>query len=258
MLIDWFTVGAQIVNFLILMGLLKHFLYQPVLDAIDAREQRIAKQVEAAQKTQAAAERERAKFVDNNTRFEQQHAAMLEKARAEAQTAHHQLLEEARTEAAAVRTQWQDALRKEQQNLSASIATRTHQEVFAITRKALTELADSGLETRMVAVFIQRLQALGAAEKAPLSTPTPDGAVLIRSAFPLPEAEQATLTKAVQTALSITAPLQFEVQAELVSGIELISGGHKLGWSIAEYLGGLEESITGLLDSKVEEKTDDS
>lgn len=256
MLIDWFTVGAQIVNFLILMWLLKHFLYQPVLDAIDAREQRIARQVEEAQKTQDAAELERAEFEYNNTHFEEQHAAMLEKARAEAQTARSQLLEEARTEATALRAQWQEALRKEQQNLSASIATRTHQEVFAITRKALTELADSGLETRIVAVFIQRLQALGEAEKAPLSTP--DGAVLIRSAFPLPEAEQATLTKAVQTALSITAPLQFEVQAELVSGIELISGGHKLGWSIAEYLGGLEESITGLLDSKVEEKTDDS
>lgn len=256
MLIDWFTVGAQIVNFLILMWLLKHFLYQPVLDAIDAREQRIARQVEEAQKTQDAAELERAEFEYNNTHFEEQHAAMLEKARAEAQTARSQLLEEARTEATALRTQWQEALRKEQQNLSASIATRTHQEVFAITRKALTELADSGLETRIVAVFIQRLQALGEAEKAPLSAP--DNSVLIRSAFPLPEAEQATLTKAVQTALSITAPLQFEVQAELVSGIELISGGHKLGWSIAEYLGGLEESITGLLDSKVEEKTDDS
>jgi hypothetical protein len=42
MLIDWFTVGAQIVNFLILVWLLKRFLYKPILDAIDAREKRIA------------------------------------------------------------------------------------------------------------------------------------------------------------------------------------------------------------------------
>jgi hypothetical protein len=42
MLIDWFTVGAQIVNFLILVWLLKHFLYKPILNAIDAREKRIA------------------------------------------------------------------------------------------------------------------------------------------------------------------------------------------------------------------------
>jgi len=41
-LFDWFTVLAQIANFLILMWLLKRFSYKPVLDTIDAREKRIA------------------------------------------------------------------------------------------------------------------------------------------------------------------------------------------------------------------------
>ena len=38
MLIDWFTVGAQALNFLVLVWLLKRFLYKPILDAVDARE----------------------------------------------------------------------------------------------------------------------------------------------------------------------------------------------------------------------------
>ena len=42
MLIDWFTVGAQALNFLILVWLMKRFLYKPILDAIDAREDRVA------------------------------------------------------------------------------------------------------------------------------------------------------------------------------------------------------------------------
>ena len=42
MLIDWFTVVAQIVNFLVLVALLKHFLYGRLVEAIDAREKRIA------------------------------------------------------------------------------------------------------------------------------------------------------------------------------------------------------------------------
>ncbi len=42
MLIDWFTVGAQVLNFLILVWLLKHFLYKPILNAIDSREKQIA------------------------------------------------------------------------------------------------------------------------------------------------------------------------------------------------------------------------
>ena len=35
MLIDWFTVAAQVVNFLVLMWLLKRFLYKPIVYAID-------------------------------------------------------------------------------------------------------------------------------------------------------------------------------------------------------------------------------
>jgi len=50
MLIDWFTVGAQIVNFLILVWLLKHFLYKPILDAIDAREKKIAAELADAER----------------------------------------------------------------------------------------------------------------------------------------------------------------------------------------------------------------
>ena len=62
MLIDWFTVVAEVVNFLILMWLLQHFLYQPVLDAIDAREQRIANQMQAAEQAQANAAAERNEY----------------------------------------------------------------------------------------------------------------------------------------------------------------------------------------------------
>ena len=42
MLIDWFTIAAQAVNFLILIWLMKRYLYQPILRAIASREQLIA------------------------------------------------------------------------------------------------------------------------------------------------------------------------------------------------------------------------
>jgi len=48
MLIDWFTVGAQVINFAILVWLLKRFLYKPILAAVDAREARIAAERAAA------------------------------------------------------------------------------------------------------------------------------------------------------------------------------------------------------------------
>jgi F-type H+-transporting ATPase subunit b len=62
MLIDWFTVGAQVVNFVILVWLMKHFLYKPILNAIDAREKRIASELADANAKRTEAEKERADF----------------------------------------------------------------------------------------------------------------------------------------------------------------------------------------------------
>jgi F-type H+-transporting ATPase subunit b len=62
MLIDWFTVGAQALNFIILVWLLKRFLYKPILDAIDAREKRIAAELADADKKKAEAQKERDEF----------------------------------------------------------------------------------------------------------------------------------------------------------------------------------------------------
>ena len=62
MLIDWFTVGAQALNFLILVWLLKRFLYKPILDAIDAREERIDAELAAAALKEAEAKKKRDEF----------------------------------------------------------------------------------------------------------------------------------------------------------------------------------------------------
>ncbi len=61
MLIDWFTVVAQALNFLILVWLLKRFLYKPILDALDAREKRIAGKLADADAKQLEAIMERDK-----------------------------------------------------------------------------------------------------------------------------------------------------------------------------------------------------
>ncbi|MEQ8493043.1 MAG: F0F1 ATP synthase subunit B, partial [Gammaproteobacteria bacterium] len=49
MLIDWFTVAAQAINFLVLVWLLKRYLYRPILAAVDAREARVMARLTEAQ-----------------------------------------------------------------------------------------------------------------------------------------------------------------------------------------------------------------
>ena len=84
MLIDWFTVVAQALNFLILVWLMKRFLYKPVLNAIDAREKRIAMELADAKSKKAEAKKDRDEFQQKNEEFDGQRAALLSKATEEA------------------------------------------------------------------------------------------------------------------------------------------------------------------------------
>src|SRR5450432_1233116 len=99
MLIDWFTVIAQVVNFLILVWLLKRFLYGPILDAIDAREKRIATELADADAKKAEAQKERDEFQHKNEEFDRQRIALFSKATEEARAERQRLLNDARTAA---------------------------------------------------------------------------------------------------------------------------------------------------------------
>ena len=95
MLIDWFTIVAQALNFLILVWLLKRFLYKPILHAIDEREKRIAAELANADKNKAEAQKERDEFQHKNEEFDRERAALLSKATDEAQDERQRLLDEA-------------------------------------------------------------------------------------------------------------------------------------------------------------------
>lgn len=266
MLIDWFTVGAQVLNFLILVWLMKRFLYKPILNAIDTREKRIAAELADADAKSAEAKREQDEFQHKNEEFDKQRAALLKKATDEAGVEHQRLLDEARKAADALSTKRQEALRKDAQNLSGAITRRTQDEVFAIARKTLADLATTTLEEQFSEVFIRRLATLDESAKAGLGAALTSASepALVRSALALPAEQQAKLQNAINETFSADIPLRFETVPDLVSGIELTTNGQKVAWSIADYLTSLEKGVTELLkpkdtpkpDAKVEPKSE--
>jgi len=249
MLIDWFTVAAQVVNFLILVWLLKRFLYKPILRALDAREQQIALTLADADAKKAEAKQERDEFQHKNEAFDQQRTVLLNQATDEAKAERERLLDQARQDANALRVERQDALKREQQHLNAEIARRTREEVFAIARKTLTDLAGISLEARISEVFARRLQALDHETKDDFvaAVKTSSEPVLVRSAFELSAEQRAAIQTALNATLSAEIPIRFETVPDVISGIELSAKGRKIAWSIADYLGSLEKSIGDLL-----------
>lgn len=252
MLIDWFTVIAQVVNFLILVWLLKRFLYKPILHAIDAREKRIATELADADAKKTEAQKERDAFQHKNEEFDQQRAALLSQAADEAQAERQRLLDAARQESDGLRAKRQEALRSEQQSLSEALARRAREEVFAIARKALADLAGATLEERMADAFLRHLRELDDEAKEALAKAlkTSSGPVLVRSAFDLPSEQRAAVQHALDETFSAESQVRFETEPDLVSGIEISANGHKVAWSIADYLASLGKAVDGLLKTQ--------
>jgi F-type H+-transporting ATPase subunit b len=252
MLIDWFTVSAQVLNFLVLVWLLKRFLYKPILQAIDAREKRIAAQLADADARKAEAQKERDEFQHKNEEFERQRDDLLSKAQNEVKAERQRLLDEARQAADALRAKQQDALQREQQNLNDAITRKTREEVFAIARKTLTDLAGISLEERIGEVFVGRLREIDGEAKESLAkalTTSADPA-LVRSAFDLPAERRAAIQQALNETFSAEIQVRFETVPEAIGGIELSANGRKVAWSIADYLASLGKSVDGLLKER--------
>jgi len=249
MLIDWFTVAAQLINFVILAWLLKRFLYKPILNAIDAREERIAKELADAATTQSEAEGERDDYRRKNAEIDRQRDELLHQATDDANAERKRLVAEARTAAEALRADWQAGLERSQRSLGEEITRRTQEEVFAIARKALSDLAGASLEERMSEAFVLRLRALDDETLHALTgaLPSASSPALVRSAFALPSEQHAKIRQAIDAVFATHVELRFETSPDFISGIEFTANSRRVAWTISEYLASMEKRVGELL-----------
>ena len=239
MQIDWLTVGAQIVNFLILVALLKRFLYRPVLDAMDRRERRIAQRLREAEQREKQADARAREFQGRSDDLERRRQGLLEQARDEAETERRERLKEVRAEVEHQRERWRAQLEQERDELQKAITRRLAGAVTASAKRALADLADTELEQAMTRAFRRRLADLDESHRRGIS----DGAgpVEIATTFE-PDAETRTaLADAVRE--SLDRDVRFVRADGLVAGIELRARGWKMSWTIAEYLREFEDHL---------------
>jgi F-type H+-transporting ATPase subunit b len=247
-LIDWFTVGAQALNFLILVWLLKRYLYRPVLAAIDAREKAIAKKLAeaAARETQAQVAAEELR--KRNEALDRERESLMRKATDEGVVERQRLIESARRDSQLLRSKLTLALDAERAELGRQLSLQTQAEVFAVARKALSDLAGASLEDRMIEVFIERLgrAATSVGPAGASHPPLPARVALVRSAFEPAPAQRAKIETAIREHLGPNIALNFETSPDLVCGIELAVDGVKFAWSVADYLSMLARDVAAL------------
>lgn len=255
MLINWFTVGAQVVNFLILVWLMRRYLYRPILAAIDARASAVAdvlaeadKKMTSATEQLSAYQQQVKAFDDDRARRETQvdEALKVERARG---------MQSIQVDATAAREAEASDLQRHQSEFAGQLGQLVESEVLAITRKTMTDLADANLEHQLVAVFIRRLAALDANAHVGLSDAlrsAPDAA-LLSSSFELIEADRQLLRDAVNLLAGANVTLTFANSSANICGIELSCAGQRAAWSVNDYLNGLGDKAASILSQNFAE-----
>lgn len=234
MQIDWITVSAQIINFLVLVWLLKRFLYQPVVRAMDQREQRITQRLKEAQQRERRADERAERYQEQTEDLERTRNDILAKAREDADEQKKKLLAEARDEVAEIRAYWKRQANQEKQEFLSNLARRAVEAIQTIARKALRDLADADLEERIAHTLTERLKSMDMeARRALAQTSEP---VRIASTFALDPKVRSRLTRAIHEYLAEGVEVDYMQAEGLLCGIELTSGSQRVSWSLAEYL----------------------
>lgn len=248
MLIDWFTVAAQIVNFVVLVALMKRFLYGPLVRAIDAREQRIESQMAQADEKNRAAEHKTQQVQKEIAELDSGRAQLIAEARSEAERQRNELIQKARDSVRTLEERWRADLRLEKESFFHEIRQAAGTQILATTRRVLADLAGADIERCAIQMFLERLRTFDAGALKTIST----GGLLVASAMEIPAPVQHQIEQTIEARVGGPVTLRFELAPEVAWGVELRGNGQRIGWTPDGYLDSLEEKLRDTLEQRAE------
>jgi len=250
--IDWFVFLAQIFNFLLLMYLLKRFLFGRIIQAMDDREAKIAARFNEAEELKLKASEEAELYEKRNQALSEKKEQMLNEATVAAEAKRKELMEKVREDVGQMKTRWQDMLLREKEAFFSDLRQRAAKQLYATARKALSDLADADLEDRIIDEFIRRVRDLDQEKSVQLRKAISGGGnrVTMQSAFAIPPERQKQIEEALKKQITDGFTVRYQSDPDIVSGIEMRVNGHKIAWSLNEYLETLVENLTETLQKE--------
>lgn len=260
MIIDLFTVGAQILNFLILVFLLKKFLFNKIISIMDEREEKIANQLSSLEQRETEVREELEKQKKIREKMDGEWEENLARVKKEVQSRREDMLEEARASVSQVEEDWKRAILVQRDAFLKELRKQSFEQVCSVSKKVLADLANVRLESQLIESFITQLEGLEEEKKQSFRWDTPNLAVKnnkktveITTAFPLGQEEKSLLREEVKKLIQADVQPAFKVNSGLICGIELKTQDKKISWNIENYLDVLEKGLKKLLEESKEE-----
>jgi F-type H+-transporting ATPase subunit b len=249
--IDWLTVAAQIVNFLVLVWLLQRFLYRPISAAMRRREARIEDRLAQARTTRQEAAEEVERLGKERAALAEERDGILDKARADAVELRQDLEAELRAEMEDKRKTWQRHLEEERDEFTRRLQRHAGQRLIDIAERVLADFAGTDLSERIATTFVSRLESLDEDARARLveATRQADSAV-VATGRPLDPTTRGKITRALHEALASDIPVAYREDEDMLLGVRLTIGDQTVEWSAARHLRRLETALDEILDSE--------
>jgi len=245
-LIDWFTVVAQLVNFAILLVVLKFLLYDRIVQAMEERRRAIAEREGQAEQRRREADEKATQLDEERRELADRRRDLLDEARRHAEERRAELLEEARERVAEQEKQWKESVRTERIDLLTELQRATGEHARAIARRLLRDLADADLEERLVHGLLDRVDAIPEEERREFvdAVHSQDQPLVVSTAFEIGSDQRRRLAERLrELAGDPDREIQWERDPELVAGAVISGGGRQITWTVDGYLAGLREEF---------------
>ncbi|MDN7874962.1 F0F1 ATP synthase subunit B family protein [Burkholderia aenigmatica] len=221
MRIDWWTLGFQTINFLVLIWLLSRFLFKPVTGIMADRQQAAARLMQDAAAARDAAQRDRDEAAKDIAAQEAMRVERMSAAATEVEHLKASLLADARAEADALRKAAEVEVEVMKKDALRANAARASQFALDIAARLLTTLPAGTLVEGFIEPLAEAVRALPAEDRTGLGR---DGEMLrLIAPRTLRDDELARCRAMLATALGHDVPMQADVDPTLIAGLELVA-----------------------------------
>ena len=219
MTIDWWTLGLQAANLLILMWLLSRVFWRPVAGAIAKRKETVQATLDAAKTAQAKADAALVEVTKTRKGIAAERNSILNAAKEEADAASKAMLAQAQEKIGKNTAAAQLALARDTEILRKKMATQAAELSIEIAEKLLKNLNASTVQTAFLDTLVTGVKNMPPKDRTTLTDST-DGINLV-SAADLEDADKETITKAITRALGTKQDIRFATNPDLIAGLEI-------------------------------------
>jgi len=241
--LNWSTFVLEIINFLVLVWILKRFLYQPVLDVIARRREGIEKRLSDAETVHAEAEALQKQYEGRLSDWERERQAARESLAAEIDAERERRLAELDTSI----QQAQEKARAGEARRAEQVSRKMEESALAQGSRFATRILEQAsgpeLEARLTELLISELAELPEEQAVKLHNHVRNNAdsALVTSAYPLAEERRRRLEQAIKAVTGPDRGVQFEQDSELIAGVRVTIGAWVLAANVREELRGFAE-----------------